>query len=88
MSAGLAKAAPGPQHAAGVNGSYLTPQASSGALAYQIEAAITSHLASKPDGKEYCPKLGIYLRGRNLIPTEGLKRFVMSRPEKFIFHDE
>jgi hypothetical protein len=54
----------------------------------QIEAAVIDFLSKKPSQNDTLAKVGIYLRGRNLVPQEGLKKFITSRPQLFLHIDE
>jgi len=54
----------------------------------KIEAAVVDFLSKKPSQDDTLAKVGIYLRGRNLIPQEGLKKFITNRPQLFTHLDE
>lgn len=54
----------------------------------QIEAALREYLKSKPNYCEFMTRTGLYLRGRNLSPVDGLKKFITERSSKFLYIKE
>ncbi len=56
--------------------------------ATHIEQALAEYLRSKPNHCELMNRAGLYLRGRNLSPPEGLKKFITARPSKFLYLKE
>lgn len=51
----------------------------------KIEHALVDYLSRKPESIENLPKIGLYLRSRSLTPPDGLKQFIISKPQRFEF---
>ena len=57
-------------------------------FAVRVEAALVKYLRTKPRQTELMNRVGLYLRARNLNPPESIKRFILSRPQKFAYSED